>query len=175
MEHVFEWLLDGAPGSVQAVEVVDRLGNELAAAGIALQRLGVFVTTLHPNIAGRAFIWERGKATRVAQQSFQTRATSDYTQSPSAWCADNRAEWRWRVGEPDRGYPIIADLTARGCVDYIAFPMTFVDGQTHVLTLASDAGFTDEQVAAVRRLVRPLARLAEILAMRRNAPNILDT
>jgi adenylate cyclase len=174
LDAVYDWLLDGGSGAAQAVDVVDRVGNELAAAGLPLLRLGVFVTTLHPNVAGRAFIWERGKPTRVAEQSLTTRATADYTHSPIARVSESGIEWRWRAGEPDR-YPVIADLAARGCVDYVALPMRFVDGETHVITLAADAGFSDEQLAAVRHLVRPLARLAEILAMRRTATNILET
>jgi adenylate cyclase len=63
----------------------------------------------------------------------------------------------------------------RGCVDYVCLPLRFTIGEPQVMTLSSTIGFTDEQLAALRRVARPLARLAEIMAMRRTAANILTT
>ena len=61
IEALFDWLLDGAPGATTAPEIAERLGNDLLSAGIPLARMAVFVTTLHPNVLGRAFFWEPGK------------------------------------------------------------------------------------------------------------------
>lgn len=175
MDDVIEWLIDGAPGPKSALDIVDRLGKMLTAAGLPIERLGVFVETLHPNVMGRAFIYERGKVTRVASLSYAVRQSADYQHSPVAWVVQHSAEWRWLPGLDDRGYEVIADLTARGCVDYLAMPLRFTNGETHVLTVSSTTGFTDEHVGTLRRLTRPLARIAEIFAMRRVAANILST
>jgi len=172
---LFDWLLDGAPGAASSVDVADRLGNELSAAGIPIQRLAVFVTTLHPNVLGRSFIWERGQPTKLGTLSHEVRASSSFRDSPVTWCMTHAREWRWRAGEPDHGYSVIASLSARGCVDYVALPMPFTNGEIHVLSLSSDVGFADEHLAAVRTILRPLTRLAEILALRRTASNILST
>ncbi len=110
---LFEWLLDGAPGITRAVDIADRLGHDFLSAGIPVERLGVFVTTLHPNVVGRAFIWERGKETRVAELTQQVKTSPDYTQSPFARSTDTGAEFRWRKGEPDQGYAAINDFAAR--------------------------------------------------------------
>jgi adenylate cyclase len=175
VDALFEWLLDGGPGASSSVEVADRLGHGLVEAGIPLQRLGVFVTTLHPSVIGRAFIWQRGEPTRVELLTQAIEQSPRFQNSPVTWCTLNAKEWRWRVGEPDGGFPVIAELAGRGMVDYLCLPLRFTSGQIHVLTVATDVGFTDEQLAAIRHVARPLARLAEILAMRRTATNILST
>src|SRR5258707_783641 len=97
LDALFEWLVDGAPGATPP-DIADRVGRDIAAAGVSLLRLGVFVTTIHPNVAGRAFIWERGKPTRIAELSYATAQSSEYLDSPIAWCSRNRREWRWRAG-----------------------------------------------------------------------------
>jgi len=175
LDGLFEWLLDGVPGAKAAVDVADRLGRDISAVGIPLQRLGVFVTTIHPIAVGRSFIWERGKDTRVSELSYATSRTVDFTNSPIWWVGENSREWRWRTGEPDCGYQVIADLAARGCVDYVALPLVFLDGRTHVITVGSDVGFSDEDLAEIRGVTRPLARIAEIFALVRTASTILST
>lgn len=174
IDELFDWLLDGVPGVTGPLDVADRLAKDILAAGIPITRLGVFVTTLHPNVAGRAFIWEEGKETRVSQQTRNVRASADYTASPIKVCADRCETVRWRKGEPDNGWQAIRDFAARGCVDYLCLPLRFSNGEVHVMSVTSNAGFTDEHIAMLQRVARPLARVAEIFALRRLAGNILD-
>jgi adenylate cyclase len=42
-------------------------------------------------------------------------------------------------------------------------------------TTRQAGGFTDEQIAGIERIVEPLARVAEVRALRRTATNLLDT
>jgi adenylate cyclase len=65
LDELFDWLLDGAPGATSSAAVVERLGADFVAAGIPIDRIAVMVATLHPNVMGRAFIWEAGKPVRV--------------------------------------------------------------------------------------------------------------
>ncbi len=175
LDSLFDWLLDGVPGVKGPVDIADRLGRDFAAAGIPVERLGVFVTTLHPNVVGRAFIWEKGKETRMAALTQQVKTSPDYVNSPLARCTETGKEFRWRKGEPDQGFQYLKDFEARGCVDYICFPLRFSNGEVHVMSVNSNAGFTDEHVAGMRQVVRALARVAEGFAMRRVAENILAT
>jgi adenylate cyclase len=175
VSRLFEWLLDGAPGVTDPLEIADRIGAELEQAGIPIERMGVFVTTLHPNVAGRGFIWEKGKPTRMAPLAKSVHQSSVYTDSPIYVCTSTNAEWRWRTGEPDNDWGVIHDLRARGCVDYVCLPIRFIDGKVHVMSVASNVGFTEDHLDAIRRIIRPLARLTEIHAMRRLTRNILQT
>ena len=175
MQELLDWLIEGVPGASLAVDIADRIGRDLSSAGVPLFRLGVFVRTLHPNVIGRAFIWERGKPTRIAELTPQVSASRGFLHSPVTWVYEHKAELRWRAGEPDQGYEVLRDLGRRGCVDYVAMPLFFSNGEVHVITYAGDRAFTDDHVGMFRRLAPPLARVAEIFALRRVAQTLLET
>ena len=87
-------------------------------------------------------------------------------------------EVRARADDPASSrFPIIADLRAEGVTDYIALPLIFTDGLVNASswTTKQAGGFTEEQLAALRRIVTPLARLIEIINLRRLASMLLDT
>jgi adenylate cyclase len=74
-------------------------------------------------------------------------------------------------------FPQLDELRAEGGTDYLALPVVFSNGETHVGVWVTRApgGFTEPQMAALDRLTAPLARVAEIRALRRTAVNLLDT
>ena len=61
--------------------------------------------------------------------------------------------------------------------DYLASPLVFTDGAIHVVTCTTrqPGGFTDAQIAGIEAIITPLARVAEIRALRRMASILLDT
>jgi adenylate cyclase len=56
-------------------------------------------------------------------------------------------------------------------------PILFVDGSAHATswTTRQAGGFTDEQLDALRSIMAPLARLVEVIGLRRVAATLLDT
>jgi adenylate cyclase len=59
---VIDWIIDGARSATQAQDIVRQLCERLLDCGLPLLRVGVFVRTLHPVVAGRGYIWQRGVA-----------------------------------------------------------------------------------------------------------------
>jgi adenylate cyclase len=61
--------------------------------------------------------------------------------------------------------------------DYLVAPLIFTDGAVHAVTCSTrqPGGFTDAQVADLEAVMTPLARVAEIRALRRTASTLLDT
>lgn len=173
-----EWLLDGAPGATTAPQVVERLARELRAAGIPLDRVAVFVTTLHPSILGRAFYWRPDAPLRVAELTVELLNSDMVRHSPVAEVWRTGAELRRRLADVGPSDPAaLRELAAENFTDFVCLPIVFTTGQTHAISFAtrSEGGFDDEQLAALRRLLRPLARITEIFALRRVASNLLDT
>jgi adenylate cyclase len=86
---------------------------------------------------------------------------------------------RRRLAEADdvEEFPIYRELRAEGATDYLAAPLIFTDGAVHVATWSTQqpGGFADAQIAGIETIVRPLARVAEVRALRRTAANLLDT
>jgi adenylate cyclase len=86
---------------------------------------------------------------------------------------------RRRVADPDcpLDYSILPDLRQEGVTDYLVSPLIFTDGAIHFASWATrqTGGFSDTQIGVLESIVGPLARVAEIRAMRRVATNLLST
>ena len=54
-----DWLDAGAPPAQGPQELLKHLCHRLVDLGLPLHRVAVFVRTLHPNVAARAFIWQQ--------------------------------------------------------------------------------------------------------------------
>lgn len=179
IDALVDWLIDGAPGKPEGSQVCEHLGTELRAAGIPVDRLNVFVITLHPNVLGRAFRWAPGEPVRVNNLTLAFQQSAAYTRSPVADVMAKNIELRRRLSEGPAAadYPVLCELIEQGFTDYVCLPLVFTTGEVHAISLASrePQGFGEEHLRQIRRILRPLARLAEILALRRTAVNLLDT
>ncbi len=163
VQPIFDWLVSGAPGAATAADVVAKLAPELRGAGVPIDRVEAFVRTLHPHIVGRSFEWTPGQPVTVREMSYAWLQSSAFTDGPAARvCA---------TGQPVR----LRDHG--GYTDYYAGAIRFLSGQVHAITFATRAagGFTAEHIAAIERILPPLSRVAEILALSRTAANLLNT
>ncbi len=177
---IFDWLVDGAPGAATAADVVQLLGERLLAAGIPLSRLGAFVGTLHPDILGRSFFWKDGNAVVVREIAHAFSRVQAFQKSPVSTVVETKKPYRRRLMDPSapcEDFAILEELRGEGTTDYLAAPMVFLDGQVHVLTFATrdPGGFAEEHIEALLDLLRPLARVAEIFALKRVAATLLST
>jgi adenylate cyclase len=176
---IADWLDDGARSAREPQDMLAQLCRRLVASGVSLYRVGVFVRTLHPNVAGRAFFW-RDDREEVEVDSADHRwfGSEDHLKSPIHAVWSTNSETRRRLADPacPMDYPVLADLRAEGATDYIAMPLRFLSGEVHVASYASrrPGGFTDAELEALRRLLPPFTRVAEIYAHMRKARNILD-
>src|SRR5208282_5973974 len=99
--------------------------------------------------------------------------------SPFTTVYATRQPLRRRLADSDcpSDFAILRDLRAEGATDYAAFPLLFTDGTIHVATWSTKhpGGFTPKQFADLESIIAPLARVAEIRALRRTAGNLIDT
>ncbi len=178
-DAVFEWLLDGAPGAVDAADIAQQIGIRLEAGGVPLDRFHVFVKTLHPTVVGRQFRWTRGEPIRTFELTLAMQQSAMFLASPLAELATTRTVIRRRLDAPlaESDYQVLHELRADGFTDYLCAPLVFTSGELHALTFATRApgGFTDAHLAQLHGIARPLALVAEVWALRRVAANLLDT
>lgn len=179
VRSVFEWLVDGAPGANGPAEVVGRVSEGLLAAGVPVCRTAAFVRTLHPHIMGRSFTWKPGEPVVISEASYDILQSDFFQKSPVAEVFRSAKPLRRKLIDPasPRDYTVLDDLAAEGVTDYFIVPLLFLSGQVHAITFSSSApaGFTDEHLAALVNLLRPLSRVAEIFALSRTAVNLLNT
>ena len=178
LQKLSDWLMDGARSAAGSPRLLAEIGERLIKAGLPLWRTGVFVRTLHPDVYGRNFVWRPGAEVEVGAIDFGILQSPGFHASPLIAVFQQGIEVRARADDPASSrFPIIADLRAEGVTDYIALPLTFTDGLVNASswTTKQAGGFTEEQLAALRTIVTPLARLVEIINLRRLASMLLDT
>ena len=178
LQNTIDWLTDGAPSAPTPVGLIAQTCERLVEAGIPLWRVAAFVRTLHPDMYGRSFIWKPGAEVAVNTADFDIEESPEFKRSPIAIVYKSGKELRYRLDDPEsRRFPFLDDLRAEGVTDYILLPLVFTDGSVHVSswTTRHPAGFTDEELGALRKVSRPFARLGEIHALRRTASTLLDT
>jgi adenylate cyclase len=176
---IADWLIDGARSAPQPQEVLSQLCDRLVACGIPLWRVAVFVNTLHPQIIGRRFIWRPGADVEISEGRFGLFDTPEFRENPVARVYATRTALRRRLADPGcaMDFPILRELRVEGVTDYVALPLFFTDGAVQLVTCTTQqqGGFTDAQIAGIEAIMTPLARVAEIRALRRTASTLLDT
>ncbi len=179
VEAIHQWLVEGAPGTDRPGMVVGKMCDALLDVGIPIDRVGAFIRTLHPHIMGRRFLWSPGKPVQVAEASHAILNSVEFKTSPVAYVMETGQTFRRRLREdpPHREQTVIGPLAAEGFTDYLAIPIKFMSGESHAITFAtmSPSGFQDEHVQTLQRVVVPLSRVAEVMALRRVAANLLST
>ena len=179
IKEIAEWLIDGARSAPQPAQVLAQLSERLVACGIPLWRVAVFVRTLHPQVMGRRFIWRPATEVEVSEAPFELLESADFLENPIAQVYATGRALRRKLADPDCtvDFPVLSELRAEGITDYLASPLLFSDGAIHAVTCTTrqPGGFTDAQIAGIEAIITPLARVAEIRALRRMGSTLLDT
>ena len=178
IEATISWLIDGARSAQTSEAVLGELCERLVAAGIPLSRVGVFVSTLHPDLFGRSFVWKRGIGVAVGEADFSVPETQEFQTSPLHTVVRTAKPVRYRLSETPVGQSIVLDdIRAQGVTDYVAFPLIATDGSVDTASWSTNepAGFTDADIRTIEKIVPALARVAEVRALRRTATTLLNT
>ena len=173
------WLIEGARSASTPQDVLQQLCNQLAAAGLAIHRSAVFVSTLHPNVMARRFLWVPDDAVQVDEASYDLQKSETYRRSPVPIVMRTGRAIRLHLDAEDcpKDYNVVDDFRKAGFTDYIIHPLDFLNGEHHAISWMTRkaGGFSDADVAVLLAVRAPLARIAEIYALRRTAGNLLDT
>lgn len=178
VQALFDWLVDGAPGAPTPMAVLERVGPDLVTGGVPLERMSAFVRTLHPSVMGRRFLWEKGVPTvKAIEASWELLNSPMFLTSPLATVFKTGEVIRLRLTPEATGLSDdLAGLRKDGFTDWVVFPLKFMGGSIHGVTFTTKAkeGFTDEHLAAIAHVIRPLSRVGETLALMRTAVNLLN-
>ncbi len=175
-----DWLMRDAWEASSTEELLARLARQIAAEGIPLMRAVLLVRTLHPQVMGAVHSWSRDedRVERV-ELSHDVQEEERFLASPFAHIFEGRGGVRRRLTGPDAqlDFPILRDLAEQGATDYVALPLTFSDGKTHALTLATDnpEGFDVATLGHIHELLPLLSRLLEVHLQRHTARTLLET
>jgi adenylate cyclase len=180
------WISEAGLAGLSETSTLTGFCERIVGLTVPLARANVVIDTLHPVYEGRAFTWKP----RQPQA-----ALSEYGRSPE------RSE-RWErspfyrlelSGEPllrckltaatENDFPIFAELRADGITDYLAMANRFAaegiigDMDCVYSSWATDAprGFTDADVADLRRVMPLLALALKSASLARVAETLVET
>src|SRR3979490_41267 len=172
LQKLTDWLIDGARAAASPSRMMADPCERVVQAGLPLGRVGVFVRTLHPDIFGRNFVWRPGAEVAVGTVDFDIQNSPEFKSSPLAIVFREGREVRCHLDDPaSNRFPFLDDMRAEGVTDYVALPLLFLDGSIHAssFTTKRPGGFSDDELAALRTIVTPLARVIEIISLPRTA------
>jgi len=178
LDGIIHWLIDGARSAQTSEAVLGELCERMLAAGVLLWRVGVFVSTLHPDVFGRSFIWKRGGGVAIGEADYTLPDSKEFQTSPLHTVVATAKPVRHRMSETPVGFSMMLDdIRAQGATDYVAFPLIATDGSVDSASWSTDKpdGFSDEDISNIEKIVPALARVAEVRALRRTATTLLNT
>ncbi|WP_319545365.1 adenylate/guanylate cyclase domain-containing protein [Ruegeria conchae] len=179
VDALIEWMVDGARPAGNAVEIIEGICTRLLDADVAIDRFGLFIWTLHPNLMGRRFLWKAGAGVDRVDAPSQLFTTAIYTDNPLPHVIERQQSIRRYLEDPNcpQDYIIVSELREQGFTDYLAQPLIYLNGDTHVCTWSSatPGGFSERDLAILNRVRGPLARLTETYMLRLDATYLLST
>src|SRR5215831_11417740 len=170
------WFVTEAYRITDTAELIGAAGEQLAAAGIPIYRLAYFQLTLHPEFAGKAYFWRRGRGLEVRQAAHGLLQGREYLDNPLPAVFEQRKTVRVRLERVEPQAPVLKELKAEGATDYVALPLLFTTGHVDALSVVSDQpdGFSMTDLDRMFLLQFAFTRLVETHSWRDTAENLLD-
>ncbi len=176
----------GLAGQDEAATVTE-FCERLVALGLPLARGRIFINTLHPVYAGRAYFWQAAEGETVVEYgpAIEGEALERWQRSPFYHMLETgAATLRRRVSkESGAEFPFLGDLYAAGMIDYFAVIDRFGadaimgerDGVYSSWVSDTPQGFAENDIAALRRLTPGLALAVKSAARGRIAKTLVET
>lgn len=177
--RVSAWLLDPATSALDPPALLDGLAVRLAAAGLALHRISVWIPTKHPDLWGHQLTWTPEGGPVVARRSHEVSQSTDYVGTPAeALHNGSDSTLRCRLDrEPDRSrYAMLARMAEAGATDYLlasAEPRRRYGSWVSYAT-RRPGGFEDGQLALLRQLTPLVALHIQLLGAQFATQSLLD-
>lgn len=178
VDDVEGWLLTDALREEDVLLFFEQLCWRLVAAGLPLDRASLHVGTLHPQLFGFGWNWNRVDGlcdeVRVAEAAL---ANDAYRRNPLFHVIEKGEAFRGRTGDAAERYPLMAELARQGYVEYAAIPLRAGGAYHNAATVATKraGGFPEAQFGDLTRLLRLAALHVERHIALRIAANVLDT
>lgn len=149
----------------------------LSEGGVELARASLNLTTLHPEVVGRAFLWQGQEVRSLLLPHGETSSQAFLTSPIRAVFEGSGTLHRPLDGSVAMDFPILSTLAASGLTDYLVVPLMFSDGSVHAATFASrtPGGFGPGQRTFIDEVCGPASAILEVLEARRLSRTLLET
>jgi adenylate cyclase len=176
---LINWLVLDAWQAQSIADLVARLLQALQAMDVAISRFALITRTLHPQLFGSSYRWEKGSDNVLeGTVGYEVLQSDQYLNSPLLPIFEGAGGVRRRLdnGSTD-DFPVLKDIRDAGGTDYVAMPLIYSDGQVNAITLATDVsgGFLTGDLGRINEALPLLARLIEVFAQREKSKTLLTT
>jgi adenylate cyclase len=176
---ISDWLLGEGRQLATPGEMLSGLCERLVQQGVPIDRVGLHVRTLHPEVLATRTLWQRGSQASLETLYARSDPQEAFLRSPFFVVYDTGETLRRRLdgSAEDFDFPILAELKAEGFTDYVVAPIRFGTGQLHAATWASrrPGGFRDADLSTIAQLLPVLAVVTEVHEARRMTRTLLST
>jgi len=182
------WIAEVGLKGRPEIAMVAGFCERLVAFGVPLARANVFIDTLHPVHEGRLFRWDRGHPEATLAEygrSTEGEAAERWRGSPFYRMLDTgEALLRRRIPtDGELEFEMFHDHRAEGMTDFVAIIKRFAaDGVIGEMDCVYSAwltdhprGFSDADIAALRRLMPFLGLAVKSASLRRIAETLVET
>jgi adenylate cyclase len=182
------WISNAGLGGRDETAMTTEFCARLVAHGLPLVRAQVFIDTLHPIYSGRLYSWQVAKGETTATEYGPVsdgEALARWQQSAFYHLLETGfpALRRRLTKESGAEFPLLGELHAIGMTEYVAIVDRFgadaVIGEMDCVysswTTDASQGFTEAQIAALRRLTPFLALAIKSATLARIAKTLVET
>src|SRR5262249_18366369 len=180
-DGIAEWLTGPARSIESGIAVFDEFAWRMLATGLPLLRVTMHSLTLHPQFLGMTLAWWRTTGQTV--QTLIAHEVADLIpidENPVRRVVVHGETLRRRIDVAGAAldFPILHELKAAGGTDYFALPLPSAHPlhYNYMVTYVADrpGGFTEAEIAEIRRISRLLPIVADTHSQRAIARNVLN-
>lgn len=188
INEIGEWLIDQALAQPNIVELFEQVCVRLTAVGVPLSRCRLMWPTLHPLFQAETVLWRRGEETVFEQFNHLDNVSEEWLSSPMSFVIENRlTTFRRNLDGPNKmiDFAVLEELVEQGHTDYLLIATEFKNSRVRntkleagVLVMWSSdrpGGFSEDDLAALKKIQRRLATACKSVVQNRIALNITET
>lgn len=175
---VIEWLTGDECHEADDAGLVAGLGRRLRAIGLPVDRMVLYLRTLHPEIFGRSIAWSPGEPVEIHDRDHGIQTAAALAGSPLPRVMATRETAIVRLTGADRPAWTTMDIfRGRNLVEYVFVALSNADGPVSAASFstARRGGFRPEEREMLARIVPALRNACELRTLRRVELTLLDT
>ncbi|MFT7533407.1 MAG: adenylate cyclase, partial [Gammaproteobacteria bacterium] len=180
IQELQDWMIQDAIKLSDLLILVEQWVWRLLAADFPIERFTLHVGTLHPQLTGFYWLWNKSDGIVDELQVSQAGLDTDrYRRSPLAVTIEGGEFFRARTDDPEmlQRYPLMQDLAAEGITDYCIFPLGSGGAYYNAVSLSTRItdGFSDQNLSQVKYLLAVFGLHVERHIAWRVAENVTQT
>ncbi|MGO7532273.1 adenylate/guanylate cyclase domain-containing protein [Rhizobium leguminosarum] len=173
---IIDWLAGDECHALDEAGVISGLGRRLRSIGVPVDRLALYLITLHPEYFGRSIAWTEEEPVDIEDRQHGTISLAFMDSAISHAMRTRRTVVVGRSGV-GASWQCLRTFADRNLEQLIVSPLCNSDGPVSTASFATrkPTGFTDIERQIIQRVSPALRNVCELLTLRKVGNTMLDT